>query len=310
LHEKQNRRASSETFTRRCRSGHHYFAALPSAWKKRTFRAIAESHLDGGDGSTKVSRVSHALHSAVSKPLLPRFIEDIQVVEPARGDSFQVHRLPDGRTTLAFRVMNEGRTADLWVAGPRTRAHFKNATGVVRVVILQFKPGWSAPLLGVAASALTDRMVPLEDIWGRAGGELCLELSATPTLPGVIDRLLHAIVPRARQTFEPASAKLARRAVLLLEGGEGRVEHVAAQLGVTARHLRHVFTESIGIGPKEFARSVRLQRAVRNAATSNDWASIAADAGYYDQAHLIADFRQLVGLTPCAFVKRVGTSQT
>jgi AraC-like DNA-binding protein len=37
---------------------------------------------------------------------------------------------------------------------------------------------------------------------------------------------------------------------------------------------------------------------------SNDWSRIAADAGYYDQAHLIADFRDLVGLTPSAFAKR------
>jgi AraC-like DNA-binding protein len=124
-------------------------------------------------------------------------------------------------------------------------------------------------------------------------------------LPGVLDRLAHAFAVRTRQTLEPASARLARRAVRLLEGGEVRVESVAERLGVTSRHLRRAFTESVGIGPKEFARTVRLQRAVRTAtSTSNDWGRIAADAGYYDQAHLIADFRELVGLTPGAFVKR------
>ena len=79
-----------------------------------------------------------------------------------------------------------------------------------------------------------------------------------------------ALALRARQTFEPVSGRLARHAVRLLEGGEVRVERVAEQLGVTARHLRRVFTESIGIGPKDFARSIRLQRAVRRTATSND----------------------------------------
>ena len=73
---------------------------------------------------------------------------------------------------------------------------------------------------------------------------------------------------------------------------------MAEQLGVTARHLRRAFKESVGIAPKEFARSVRLQRAVRSAATSKDWRRIAAHAGYCDHAHLIADFRKLVGLTP------------
>jgi len=235
---------------------------------------------------------------------LSRFIEDVRVVVPIAGRTHEVERLPDGRTTLFFRVFEEGRKADVSVAGPRTRALFKRATGVARVVTIRFKPGWSAPLLGVAANALTDRIVLLEDLWGRPGTDLCLELLAASSQPELIDRLARALAVRARQTFEPASGRLARHAVRLLEAGEVRVDRVAEQLGVTARHLRRVFTESIGIGPKEFARAVRLQRAVRRTAISKDWARIAADAGYYDQAHLIAEFRQLIGLTPGAFLKR------
>lgn len=49
-----------------------------------------------------------------------------------------------------------------------------------------------------------------------------------------------------------------------------------------------------------------MQRAVRMAASSEDWVRIAADAGYYDQSHLIADFRELIGLTPGTFLKRAG----
>jgi AraC-like DNA-binding protein len=158
----------------------------------------------------------------------------------------------------------------------------------------------------VAASALTDQIVLLEDLWGRSGGDLCRELLAARSLPEVLDRISHALALRTRQTFDPAPARLARRAARLLEGDEVRVESVAKRLGVTARHLRRAFTESVGIGPKDFARAVRLQRAVGMAETSKDWGRIAAAAGYYDQAHLIADFRELVGLTPGAFLKRAG----
>ncbi|WP_437594268.1 helix-turn-helix domain-containing protein [Sorangium sp. So ce1000] len=198
----------------------------------------------------------------------------------------------------------------MWAAGPRTRAIFKSKTGLARMVTLRFKPGWSVPLLGVAASELTDRIVPLEDVWGRAGRELCGALLAARSPADVMDRVTRELALRGGQPFETASGQLTRRAVRLLEGGEFRVESVADRLGVTARHLRRAFTENVGIGPKEFARAVRLQRAVRMAATSCDWARIAADAGYYDQAHLIADFRQLVGLTPGAFFKRAGGRMT
>ncbi len=223
------------------------------------------------------------------------------------GHALSVDSLPDGRTRLVFRVLEEGRRGDVFVVGPRTRAKFKNATGVERVVLVRFKPGWSAPLLGVATNALTDQIVPLGDLWGRPASDLCLELLAAKGQPAVLDRLAQALAVRARQTFETPSARLARRAVALLEGGEVRVERVAARLGVTARHLRRAFTESVGIGPKEFSRSVRLQRALRTvAAGEDDWGRIAADVGYYDQAHLIADFRELVGFTPGAYLRRGG----
>lgn len=241
---------------------------------------------------------------------LPRFVEDVRAVAPAPGQAFDLEWLPDGRTTLFFRALEGGRKGDVWVAGPRMRAIFKSKTGLARTVILRFKPGWSVSLLGVAASELTDRIVPLEDVWGRAGRELCSELLAARSRADVMDRVARAVAHRAGRPFETASGQLARRAVRLLEEGEVRVESVADRLGVTARHLRRAFTENVGIGPKEFARTVRLQRAVRMAATSCDWARIAADAGYYDQAHLIADFRQLLGLTPGAFSRRAGGRTT
>lgn len=249
--------------------------------------------------------VPHKIDTSSSMSSLSRFVEDVRCVMPVAGRACH-ERLPDGRTTLVFRVLEEGRKGDVCIAGPRTRALFKNTTGIERAIILQFKPGWSVPLLGVAANTLTDRVVHLEDIWGRPGGDLCFELLAARSLPEVLDRISRALDLRVHEAVEPASARLARRAVRLLEGDEVRVESVAERLGVTARHLRRAFTESVGIRPKDFARTVRLQRAVRMAETSKDWGRIAADAGYYDQAHLIADFRELVGLTPGAFLKRAG----
>lgn len=241
---------------------------------------------------------------------LARFVEDVRSVAPPPGQAFDGVRLPDGRMTLFFRALDGGRKGDVWVAGPPTRAKFKRATDVARMITLRFKPGWSVPLLGVAASELTDRVVPLEDVWGRAGRELCVELLAARSRAEVMDGVARALALRAGHPIDTASGQLARRAVCLLEGGEVRVESVAGRLGVTARHLRRAFTENIGIGPKEYARTVRLQRALRMATTSCDWARVAADAGYYDQAHLIADFRQFVGLTPGAFLKRAGGDRT
>jgi AraC-like DNA-binding protein len=235
---------------------------------------------------------------------LSRFVAEVRVVAPITGRAVDLHRLPDGRTTIFVRLLEEGGEPDVWVAGPRTRAQFRRKNGVARMVTVQLKPGWSVPLLGVPASALTDQLVPLTEIWGRARGDLSGQLLTARSVPELLGRLSRALESRSQHTFEPAASRLARRAVRLLEGEEVRVERVAKRLGVSARHLRRAFTESVGIGVKDYARTVRLQRALRLSATSQDWVGIAVAAGYYDQAHLIADFRQLIGLTPSAFLKR------
>lgn len=234
---------------------------------------------------------------------LSRFVEDVRVIT---CDGHQISRLPDGRPTLIHRVLAGGRTCDLTIAGPRTRALFKTATGIARAIVIELKPGWVMQLFGVPANTLTDRIVHLHEIWGSAGADLCDQLVATHSVREVLERISQAIAVRSEQIVDPASARLARRAVRLLETEEVRIASVAKRLGVTPRHLRRAFVESVGIGPKDFARTVRLNRAVRDATVAADWGRIAVAAGYYDQAHLIGDFRELVGLTPGAFMRAAG----
>jgi AraC-like DNA-binding protein len=85
------------------------------------------------------------------------------------------------------------------------------------------------------------------------------------------------------------------------------VNAVAADLGVSERHLRRVFREAVGVSPKAFTKLTRFHRALRAAREDGgaNWASIAADAGYYDQAHLIAEFRAIAGAPPRAFLNEL-----
>jgi AraC-like DNA-binding protein len=99
-----------------------------------------------------------------------------------------------------------------------------------------------------------------------------------------------------------ARAQLALHAAERLTGDH--VSAVAAALGVSERHLRRVFRETVGLSPKAFAKLTRFHRALRAAREDGhaSWASIAAGAGYYDQAHLIAEFRAIAGVTPRALL--------
>lgn len=86
------------------------------------------------------------------------------------------------------------------------------------------------------------------------------------------------------------------------------VSAVAEDLRVSERHLRRLFRETVGVGPKTFARLARFRHALgtardwsRKSARVN-WAGLATAAGYYDQAHLIAEFRLIAGVTPQALL--------
>src|SRR5262245_26795382 len=67
-----------------------------------------------------------------------RFVESVRFVARIDGRARRVDQLPDGRTTLVFRVIERGRRGDVTVVGPRTRALLKDATGFAHAVVFQF----------------------------------------------------------------------------------------------------------------------------------------------------------------------------
>jgi AraC-like DNA-binding protein len=94
-----------------------------------------------------------------------------------------------------------------------------------------------------------------------------------------------------------------------------RVEQLSALAGVTERTLQRMFAEHAGLSPAWVVRRYRLLEAAEQArlhgelhgdraAGGPDWADLAADLGYSDQAHLVRDFRAHLGTTPAAYAAR------
>jgi transcriptional regulator GlxA family with amidase domain len=75
------------------------------------------------------------------------------------------------------------------------------------------------------------------------------------------------------------------------------VSQHAAAVGLSERQLRRRFLVAVGLSPKAYARMVRLHKAMALARSSPmpDWAQIAVRSGFYDQPHMLAEFRRAVG---------------
>src|ERR1700674_4318786 len=86
-------------------------------------------------------------------------------------------------------------------------------------------------------------------------------------------------------------------------GGLMSISDLANRIGLSARQLERRFRTEVGIGPKLFGRMKRFQRVFRTIDDPKlNWVDVAVDCGYYDQSHLIRDFREFSGDTPTALL--------
>jgi AraC-like DNA-binding protein len=173
-----------------------------------------------------------------------------------------------------------------------------------RIMWVAFRPGGSYPFFAPDASATRDLLVDLADLWGREGAVLRDRLLAADGSQARLRTLEDALVARAVRPLDRDPA-VTSAAVALHRGCT--VAEAADRLGWTPRRLARRFAEQIGLAPKRFARVRRFQRLLRaanRARAGHDWARLAAECGYHDQAHLIHDFHAFAATTPGGYAPR------
>ena len=176
--------------------------------------------------------------------------------------------------------------------------------GDVDLLGIRFEPGGLARLLDAPMAELADVDVGLRHLHRDLHGRLEAAAVAT-SFEGRVQRI-EAVLLRARATTRPRpQAGLVAAAVSRLARTSHPVEQVAAGLGVARRTLERAFRTDVGLSPRDFVRVCRLQRVVQRlegGLPTGGWATLAVDAGYFDQSHLIRDFRQIAGTTPARFL--------
>ncbi len=222
------------------------------------------------------------------------------------GTTRYVERLPDGTATIVFRGPTQGGRGDLSAVGAVSRAVYKEAPSELRVISVDFKLGGAYPFFGIPMHALTDRHVPLEELWGPEALALLDRLLGCRDEARAVELMEQALVARLQRAadLELRSAMHVLRAVRRLVAYQPTVDvaGLSAAVGLSERQLRRVFATAVGVGPKEYLRMLRFNRAVQSAALPGGQLAVAA--GYYDQAHLISEFRHLARMTPRDFANR------
>lgn len=190
------------------------------------------------------------------------------------------------------------------LAGPGDRSSILEFEAGRSHMSVEFALGGAASLFSAPLSVARNEMVPLSYVWGREGARLRERLLCAPTPEDKLRVLEEALLERVVGPLlvDPAVLCAARA----LEAGTP-VAAVAADLGMLPRTLRRLFLAQVGLTPKRFARVQRLRRVVGSIrdtpASEVSWAALAADHGYYDQAHLIGEFREIAGVAPTEYLR-------
>jgi AraC-like DNA-binding protein len=213
-------------------------------------------------------------------------------------DAGEEHR----QLVLSHPVVNVSMTAGTHrVVGPSIRPVERRLTGTGTTFGVMFRPGGFWPLLGRSVASIANDEAALADVLpaiaeplGRAG-----DAAAAGAAPATVDDALAAGLPSGPWASEEttALAELARS-----DRGIVRAEQLAVIAGVSVRTLQRRFRAHVGLSPKQVIQRYRLQEVAERARHGHvDWAGVAAELGYADQAHLTRDFRAVIGETPRAY---------
>ncbi|WP_169950984.1 helix-turn-helix domain-containing protein [Microbispora sp. H11081] len=178
--------------------------------------------------------------------------------------------------------------------------------GSGRVLGTRFRPGGFRPFLGGPVSDLSDRFVEVGEMFGAAGAALVEQVLAEPDSRAAI-----ALVETFLLGLGPAEDPLVHEAAALVALVENdmsvtRVDELAARSGLSVRSLQRLFRDYVGVGPKWVIRRFRLHEAAERIHRGLDLATLAAELGYTDQAHLTRDFTGAVGMPPAAYARLTG----
>ena len=159
--------------------------------------------------------------------------------------------------------------------------------------------------LGMPLSALTNRAISLDDVFGAAGRDLTAALYEAPDWDARFDLLDRAIAVRV-ESSQPLSGEVLWAWDRIVEhAGHLSIGSLATRLGWSRRRFVARFKEDVGLAPKVFARVLRFHRAVETlkARDSRRLSTVALECGYYDQAHFDRDVRAFAGVTPTELVR-------
>jgi AraC-like DNA-binding protein len=205
--------------------------------------------------------------------------------------------LPHPNVNLAFEARGAG------IFGVDRKLFTRTLSGQGKALGVRFRPGGFRPFWHAPISQLTDRVVPAIGLFGLAAEharKLIMDAETNEEMLAQVEALLTAVLPEPDPVTDQA-AELVE--LIITDPSLRRVDQLAERTGQSSRSLQRLFANYVGVSPKWVMRRSRLHEAALRADSGDpvDWAQLAVDLGYADQAHLTRDFTTTLGVSPTRY---------
>jgi AraC-like DNA-binding protein len=197
------------------------------------------------------------------------------------------------------------RMLNTFVAGIHDSFVIVESSGESCCVQVNFTPIGARRFFQLPLSELSNISVGLDELYGDQSARIAEALAEAADWDQRFD-LLEGLIARRIGAAKPPRPEI-QRAWWLLQETNGRlpIADLAADVGWSSKHLIDQCRDQFGAPPKLLARLFRFQDAIKRVNESDQprWAELAFDSGFFDQSHMIREFRRLAGCTPEAYAR-------
>jgi AraC-like DNA-binding protein len=238
------------------------------------------------------------------QPDLAYFVEQYWIVRWTLNEPFISH-------TLAYPSVHISIEPDVArVVGIVTGRFTVRLEREGRVFGIKFRPGAFYPFVCNPIAELTDQSRSLTAIFGDVGQAYERDIRATQEdaqCIAIAGEFLRACQPDPDPVITPINEVIEQ---IIADPTIHKVDDLVAKTYFSKRTLQRLFHQYVGVSPKWVINRFRLHEAADRVATGQniDWAKLAVDLGYYDQAHFIKDFKAIVGCTPLEYARSVSAT--
>ncbi|MFI6862438.1 DUF6597 domain-containing transcriptional factor [Streptomyces sp. NPDC050421] len=241
-------------------------------------------------------------------PALRPYLEHYWLIDWDLREPYASHLVPHPSVNLVFERYAGCGDEDAGfaeVSGIGLELFTQKLQGRGRVCGVQFRPGGFRPFApDRPVSEWTGRRVAAAEVFAPPSPpSAVLDPGQEDARVAALDAYLLALGPRPDPQTDRAMALVD---LVRTDRTVRRVGELARAEGVSVRSLQRLFATYVGVGPKWVILRYRIHEALERAESDPavDWARLAADLGYSDQAHLVRDFTATVGVPPTALGAR------